>query len=207
MFEAVPDFPTIDENFRPKIRRYLTRLVGEEQSEDLTQEVFLKVSRGLPAFRGESNLSTWIYRIATNAAVDHIRSRASQPESMDDLPDDSDLSDEWGTANQNIWTGEPTPSPEQTLMRQTMNRCIRDFIEGLPSMYRTVLVLSDMEGFTNHEIADVLGITLGTAKIRLHRARYELKRQLEAHCGSEWIEGNEFLPDLKRALAAFPNPE
>jgi RNA polymerase sigma-70 factor (ECF subfamily) len=60
------DFETIHASYRPRISRYLERLVGQSEAEDLTREVFVRVSRGLPDFRGEAKLSTWIYRIATN---------------------------------------------------------------------------------------------------------------------------------------------
>src|SRR5574342_539452 len=64
--------------FQPRILRYLTRLVGQFEAEDLTQEVFVKAGQALGSFRGESQLSTWIYRIATNAALDRLRSRSFQ---------------------------------------------------------------------------------------------------------------------------------
>ena len=69
------EFPQIYTAYWPKIARYLARLVGEDEAEDLTQEVFIKVSQALPGFRGESSVSTWLYRIATNAAYDRLRSR------------------------------------------------------------------------------------------------------------------------------------
>ena len=84
-----------------------------------------------------------------------------------------------------------------------MNECIRDFIEKLPEAYRTVLVLGELEGLRNKEIAEILGVTLDTVKIRLHRAREKLKEELVAHCDSYWIEGNEFVPDLRYALEEF----
>ena len=73
MSEAAQDFQDIYLQFHPLVQRYLTRIVGEYEAEDLTQEVFIRVSQALPGFHGESKLSTWIYRIATNAAVDRLR--------------------------------------------------------------------------------------------------------------------------------------
>ena len=70
----VPDFEQIYADFRPRIHRYLTSMVGELEAEDLAQEVFVKLSQALDTFRGEAKLSTWIYRIATNAALDRMRS-------------------------------------------------------------------------------------------------------------------------------------
>jgi DNA-directed RNA polymerase specialized sigma24 family protein len=76
MSGTVLEFQSIYDTFRPKILRYLTQLVGEDEAEDLTQTVMVKVSQGLLNFRGDCSLSTWIYRIATNTALDKLRSPA-----------------------------------------------------------------------------------------------------------------------------------
>ena len=68
------EFQKVYDTFQPKIHRYLVRFVGDYEAEDLTQEVFVKVGQGLKEFRGESQLSTWIYKIATNSALDRLRS-------------------------------------------------------------------------------------------------------------------------------------
>ncbi len=73
------EFQAVHDRFRSRILRYLARLVGEGEAEDVTQSVMLKVSEKLVEFRGDSDVSTWIYRIATNAAVDRLRGRANQP--------------------------------------------------------------------------------------------------------------------------------
>ena len=75
---AHPDFPQVYGEFHPRIQRYLTRLLGTNEADDATQEVFAKISQALPQFRGESSLSTWIYRIATNTAYDRLRSPSFQ---------------------------------------------------------------------------------------------------------------------------------
>ena len=84
-----------------------------------------------------------------------------------------------------------------------MNKCIRDFIEELPENYRTVVVLSELEGLKNTEIAEILGVSLDTIKIRLHRARAKLKKELETHCDFYRDEGNEFACDVKSAFKEF----
>ena len=73
MKDRQPDFHEIHREFRPRVLRYLARMVGEAEAEDLTQEVFAKVAHALRGFRGESSLSTWIYRIATNTALDTMK--------------------------------------------------------------------------------------------------------------------------------------
>lgn len=105
-----------------------------------------------------------------------------------------------------ICTGQKTPSVEQQFVRQEMNECILEYIQKLPEKYGTVLVLSEFEGLSNKEIADILGVTLDTVKIRLHRARTKLKEELRTHCEAYWLEDNEFVPDLKHALAESQKP-
>lgn len=192
------EFEQIFAIFQPKIYHFLVRMVGEYEAEDLTQEVFVRVSQALGTFRGEAELSTWIYRIATNAAVDRLRSPSFQRTVQACLENPFVESDEVELADMNAWTGEMTPLVEPQVYRKEMNDCIQKFINNLPESYRTVLVLSEFEGLSNNAIAEILGVTRETVKIRLHRAREKLKEQLAEHCGSEWIEGNEFVPELKR---------
>ncbi len=87
------DFQDIFADFQPKILRYLSRMVGEMEAEDLTQETFVKVSQAFESFRGESKLSTWIYRIATNTALDRMRSPSFQRNTSADQSDMLKLED------------------------------------------------------------------------------------------------------------------
>jgi RNA polymerase sigma-70 factor (ECF subfamily) len=186
------EFLSVYEGFQPKILRYLTRLVGESEAEDLTQEVMTKVHAALPDFRGESQLSTWIYRIATNAALDRLRSSSYKR-----VLNNCSVHTETEADDQSVWTEEKTPPVEHQIFRQEMNDCIGSFVQKLPENYRVVLVLSEFEGRKDSEIAETLGISLSTAKVRLHRARERLKEELSANCETYWIEENEFLPELK----------
>lgn len=190
------DFSAIYNEYHPKIVRYLTRLVGELEAEDAAHEVFVKISRSLDDFRGESSLSTWIYRIATNAAMDHLRrpssKQISQPTLEKDLPEDEDAG-----------PVDDRPLHDTMLIRKDMNDCIRGVVESLPGDYRTVLVLSEFEGLTNPEIAEVTGISLDTVKIRLHRARTKLRKALEAKCNFYRDERNELSCDRKTTPLKF----
>ena len=116
------DFQKIYDTYQPRILRYLVRLVGEHESEDLAQEVFVKISQALMTFRGESQLSTWLYRIATNAAIDKIRTASFRQDAELGLLDDSNE-----TEGKDVWTGEETPSLEQQLMRKEMYECFCEF--------------------------------------------------------------------------------
>lgn len=190
------EFEQIHAAFRPRIHRYLARMVGDYEAEDLTQDVFVKVSQALKAFRGECELSTWIYRIAANAALDRLRKPSFKRTVETCGAEPAALEDESGEDGK-AGTDEKTPLVEQQVYRKEMNDCIQSFVNRLPEAYRTVLVLSEFEGLSNNEIAEILGVALDTVKIRLHRAREKLKEQLAAHCGYEWVEGNEFVPELK----------
>lgn len=184
---ATLDFQSIHEGFRPRVLRYLSRLVGEAEAEDLTQSVMLKISEALPGFRGDSSVSTWIYRIATNAALDRLRRKTGQPPSETELESvDSEVPPE-----------AQTESVEAAAVREEMNACIREFIERLPQNYKTVMVLSELEGFKNDEIASILGLSLDTVKIRLHRARGKLRQELEAGCTFYRDECDELACDRK----------
>jgi RNA polymerase sigma-70 factor, ECF subfamily len=187
-------FAAIHDAYRPKILRYVTRLVGEAHAEDVTQHVLLKLSEGLGQFRGESSLSTWVYRIATNAAFDHLRRPCAQPmhhAACIATAADSDSEPECAGIEESI------PSVETRVIRQEMSQCVRDFVEQLPDHYKSVIVLSEFEGFKNSEIGEILGISLGAVKIRLHRAREQLRQDLSSGCSFHRDERNEFACDRK----------
>ena len=177
------EFQAVYDDFHPKILRYLTNIIGENEAEDLTQEVFVKVSRALGTFRGECKFSTWLYRIATNTAIDKMRTSSfGQDVNIYELDDSDDTEDRL------LWIDEETPSVEQSLMQKEMYQCFIEYVKNLPVNYRTIMVLSELEGFTNNEIAEVLGISLDTVKIRLHRGKTKLIQELKNNCKAEdWL--------------------
>ncbi len=203
MSEREFNFQKIHDDFRPKILRYLKRIVGEDAAEDLTQDVFIKISTGLKSFKGESHLSTWIYRIATNAALDRLRSPSTKRFVQKGSSQDPFVQVELDLESKDTWTGEKSPSPDTAVIREEMNDCIRSFVQNLPENYRIVLVLSELEGLKNNEICEILGVTLDTVKVRLHRARARLRKELEAHCSFYHTEGNQLACDLKTAFEGF----
>lgn len=159
------DFDSVYTTFYPRILRYLARLVGPEEAEDVSQEVFIKISRALGDYRGEG-ISSWVYRIATNAAMDRRRRSG-----VIAIP-----------AEEELMAPDSTETAEQGLIRGEMSVCVRGLIEELPDTYRAVLILSEMEGLADAEIAHVVGATLETVKTRLHRARRRLRQALLDHC-------------------------
>ncbi len=193
MLATLPAFHEVYAMYHPKILRYLSNLLGENDAEDLAQIVFLKVHEGLKDFRGEAKLSTWIYRIATNVAADRVRS-ASFRESPHS---DADLLTLAGVGDTNIWTGEKAPAMDQELVRREMTACISSIVEQLPENSRAVILLSEFEGMKNGEIAEILGITLDTVKIRLFRGRARLREELQNQCTFYRDERNELACDRK----------
>lgn len=194
MADEVFDFEQLHTRYRPKIHRYLCRLAGENEAEDLCQEVFVKVERNLTSFRNEAQLSTWLYRIATNSFYDRLRSPSFKQKSKE-YPieiDDNTLEKRDFTAQQQ------KPGIDQQVIRDEMNACIRGYIDQLPENYRTVLLLSEEEGFKNREIAEILQVSLDNVKIRLHRAKAKLKVSLQGNCDFYLDERSEISCDRKQ---------
>lgn len=197
---AETKFQDIYVTYHERIRRYLARLVGESEAEDLMQEVFMKVDGALKDFRGESQLSTWIYRIATNSALDRLRSpdfRRADRASHSIVDCETDIEDK------NIWSDMTNPLPDKQLIRKEMNECIREVVDGLPEDYRTVLLMSELEGLSNSEISEVADISLDTTKIRLHRARKKLRKALETKCNFYHDKRTGLSCDRKQAAPIF----
>lgn len=170
------EFGLVYAEFYPKIYRYLKRLVGETDAEDLTQDVFIKVAKALVEFKNQSRLSTWIYQIATNTAIDRMRSSSFKQETDSLNSIGSDLNDK------ELISSKKYGSVDEQVIRKEMNECINGYILSLPQQYQAILLLSEVEGFKNAEIAEILNISLSTVKIRLHRAKEKLKKVLLENC-------------------------
>jgi RNA polymerase sigma-70 factor (ECF subfamily) len=156
----------------PRIFRYIMSMIRDAaEAEDLTQETFLRAYQRRDSLREEGAQTAWLYRIATHVCLDRLRqyARRSPKESDTDL-DDMDIP-------------EPdTPSLQQTLERDEMSECVQGYLNRLPDSYRAVILLHDMHELTAQEIAQLLGESLATIKIRLHRARRKLSIALGAGC-------------------------
>lgn len=183
------DFDSIYQEFRPRIHRYLSNLTCEADADDLTQAVFLKISRSLDSFREQSSVSTWIYRIATNTAHDYAVSSLAKQRGAELLfDDDGSIDDLPDTGLTEI---------DQEHIRREMNACIRGVVNQLPENYREILLLSDFEELANSEIAEILDLSIGTVKIRLHRARTALRKAMESECSLYHDERSELMCDRK----------
>ena len=162
--------------YQPRIRRYILSMVHDPvEADDLTQEVFLRAHRKLGSLRDRDALVSWLYRIATHACYDRFRKWSRQP-GLDPLDINGSVA---GNA-----AGADTDEPrlDRMIERAEMSACVRGFLEDLSDEYRQVILLHDMEGLTNPEIAGMLGMSLDAIKIRLHRARRKLQGALAANC-------------------------
>ena len=192
------DWYTIFNEYRPKILRYLVRLVGPQEAEDLTQEVFLKVNQGLDGFRSEAKVSTWLYRIATNAAVDLHRRKKSRPSLATAIQEETDDTMATELPGDAVKGG----GPQRKIELQEMNACIRGLLDRLPEQYRTILLLSEVEGFTGKEIGEILGLSLATVKMRLYRGKERLRLTINKNCVISLDGRNEFVCDPKQKSGA-----
>lgn len=151
-----------------RIRAVCCRIAGDTRDgEDATQETMLRIVRGLHAFDQRSSFSTWVYRIATNTALDELRRRQRRPISVDPTTPDSDDAPPGLSA-------QIDPLTSQEIERVAGRMAIQDAIDALSEAHRSVVVLRDVAGLEYAEIAAVLEIPEGTVKSRLARARQDL---------------------------------
>jgi RNA polymerase sigma-70 factor, ECF subfamily len=168
-------------SYNQKIQHYLARIVGQDEADDITQEVFIKINKSLDTLQDENKLSYWIYRVALNAARDHIRMKKSKIPvvSFEDL---SGAVDSGSQAKLKEFADTRLKTPDEKIIKDEMMQCYIDFVEKLPEKYYEIYVLDEFEGLSNQEIADKLSISIDTVKIRLHRARTELHELLRKNC-------------------------
>ena len=196
------EYDEIYNEYYQKVIRYLSKIVGENDAEDIAQDVFEKINRGLEKFQGKSKLSTWVYRIATNTAIDKLRSSSKKYPIKPTDPEDLDNS-----KDRNVWSDSKATATDQRLIREEMSDCVREFIDELPPDYNVVLVLKEYEGLTNNEIGDILQISTDNVKIRLHRARTRLKKDLNSGCDFYHNDQSELACDRKQTPIMTKMPE
>jgi RNA polymerase sigma-70 factor (ECF subfamily) len=152
-------------------------LKDDDEARDAVQEAFISAFRARSQFNAESRISTWLHRIAVNAALSRLRSRRRRPEdSLDDLLPRF-LPNGHHVEHFTSWT-EPA---DMTISRKETAAQVRQAIDSLPETFRTVLMLRDIEGLSSQEAASMLNITPNAVKLRLHRARMALRSLLAPH--------------------------
>jgi RNA polymerase sigma-70 factor (ECF subfamily) len=160
-------------------RRYLP---SEDDARDAVQDAFLSAFRSLDRFEGQSKLSTWLHRIAVNAALMKLRTRRRKPEQSIEELLPGFLEDGHMSQQASEWR---TTRFEDVAERREIAELVRLNIDRLPEGYRNVLKLRDIEEFNTEETAEAMGISVNAVKTRLHRARLALRELLEPHMRQE----------------------
>lgn len=165
-----------------RIANHITQ--NREDAEDVVQDAFLKAYQKLDQFQGNSKFYTWLVRIAVNEALMRLRKRkASKTVSIDE-----DVETDEGFVPREVtdWS----PNPEQLYKQAELGDILEKAIQGLPSGFRTVFVLRDVEGLSTEETADALGLSIPAVKSRLLRARLQLRERLSRHFKKKKTDGD-----------------
>jgi RNA polymerase sigma-70 factor (ECF subfamily) len=153
------------------------RVANEAEVDDLVQDVWLKMQRGLDGLKDQSRLISWIYQIARHAIIDHYRAPGRRREMPAGLAADLE-------AHQSSST-RTTASEDSVQLRTELDGCLRPMIERLSGEYRQAVILVDLEGLAQQEAAEQLGLSLSGMKSRVQRGRRQLRDMLEACCTIE----------------------
>jgi RNA polymerase sigma-70 factor (ECF subfamily) len=166
-------FEAIVARYQARVFRLACRLTSDTEAPDVLQETFLHVYRHLPSFRGDSQFRTWLYRIATNAALMHRRARGRRPAE----PLDSFLPrfDAEGTHVGTPAELQVASRADELLDRQVLAAKAREIIARLPDIYRDAFVLRDLEEMPTADVAEALGVQPAAVRQRVHRARLMLR--------------------------------
>jgi RNA polymerase sigma-70 factor (ECF subfamily) len=173
-------FQELVSRYENKVYRLAIKLTRNETlAEEVLQEVFLRIYEKLDTFRGESALSSWIYRIAANACFAKLN--------LEKRHQHADLEETMPQAEQALHElQEPSPdAPDRSLLSSEALDVISRAIERLPEDFRLVLVLRDVEGLANEEVARILDLSVPAVKSRLHRARLLLRKRLARYFDRE----------------------
>ena len=154
--------------YKRRVFGLVTRIAGPSDAEEVAQEVFVRVYRGLARFRGDSALGTWIYRLSVNAALSHVSRRPRRMESDEAL----------------LHVAAPRAPERDPRLALRLESCLA----RLPPGYRAVLVLHDVEGLSHEECAAILGCRVGTSKSQLHKARARMRELLGPELARERAE-------------------
>lgn len=162
-------FDEVYERFRRPVWRLARRLTGnDEEAFDATQEIFLRVWRGLAGFRGEAKVSTWVFQIAWNYLRGHHRRHGKHRNSLADY-----------SCEIVARTPDRSPGPERQAVSSDLLDRVTAAMDELPEHYRVVVWLRDGEDLSYSEIAEVLDLPIGTVRSRLARARAALKKAVD----------------------------
>jgi RNA polymerase sigma-70 factor, ECF subfamily len=163
---------TLYERYAPRVYAVVRRIAGDDDlADDYAQEAWIRVFRALPGFRGEARFSTWLHRIAVNAAIQALRRHETRETRRGEMPE----------------RGSVHPELPDVFLEQRLERAL----DRVPGGMRRVLILHDVEGYTHEEIGEMLGISSGTSKSQLFKARARMREILAGTSLAEFGEGVE----------------
>jgi len=174
---AAMEFFEIYDQYYQRVRNFILSSVRDHwAADDLTQETFIRVQKNLHTLKDSSKLASWIFRIAHNLCRDHFRNLKRTSSNECELNEAGDVFRE--------------AFVQKRLEQDEMSSCVQDVVRLLPESFRSVITLFDMAELSHREIAEILDTTVENVKVRLHRARKELRALLEKKCTFEVDERN-----------------
>jgi len=175
-------FEALTNRYEQRVYSMALWMVRQEQdAEDVTQQTFLSALENLGGFRGDASFGTWLLRIATHAALKVIRKRTGLPTvSLEQATEEDDLS---GAIPHPEYIADWRQSPEQLVHRREVQRLLEDALSRLDDKHRLVFLLRDVEGLSVRQTAEALGLSEANTKVRLLRARLQLREQLTRTLG------------------------
>jgi RNA polymerase sigma-70 factor (ECF subfamily) len=177
-------FETLVNRLQPRVYQLAYRIVRQQQdAEDVTQQTFISVMENLEKFREESAVSTWVLRIATNHALQILRKRRGLKTIALDQPVGD--GDDYGSVPMPDFVAQWRENPEDLVQRAEVKQVLQEALDELDPKYGIVFVLRDMEGYSTQETAELLDLSLSNVKVRLLRARMQLREQLTRQFGDE----------------------
>jgi RNA polymerase sigma-70 factor, ECF subfamily len=167
------DFWEIYDSYYPRVVHYANSMLHDQSAaDDVVQETFIRVQKNLATVREPEKIPAWVFRVAHNLCIDHLRAQASSRIETGAEPDA-------------VGAGGDTGSVDTDIEHKEMSACVREKIEQLPENHRSIILLCDIMELSQQEIADILGIEVGAVKVRLHRARTKLRAILKDDCSFE----------------------
>ena len=192
----LPAFSRVYETYHGKVLAYAAKLIGRDNADDVAQEVFIKIGRSLESLADPSKLASWVYAITLNTVRDVARKHSSRKERQTSCAGLGQGDGEGDDLLSRV-PDSRSPTPEEAAMRGEMLACYLDYVEALPANYLDVYMLSEFDELSNEDIGRRLSITVGTVKIRLHRARTKLFEQLRRDCQCYTSERGDLMARLK----------
>jgi RNA polymerase sigma-70 factor, ECF subfamily len=169
-------FQELFHRYRDRLVHFITRKTGDsDRAQDLVQEAFIRVTRHLHRFDTSKKFSTWVYTIASNLSKNELRNRSRSP-----LVLFQKLTSNWDDDHRPLQFEDESMRPDDLYRKRYLRKVVEETVEELPEHHRLVFRLRELEGKSYEEIAEVTGVTLGTVKSRLHRARNAFAARIEA---------------------------